>query len=49
VGPGGCFFAAESFNQPLNWNVSKVQYLAGIFEYANSFNQSLNWYDFDDS
>ena len=37
------FSQAESFNQPLNnWNVSKVEDMAVMFENARYFNQRLN-------
>ena len=37
------FRRAESFNQPLNWNVSNVTNMNKMFHLASSFNQPLNW------
>ena len=38
------FYEAEAFNQPLNWNTSKVTNMSSMFFRASSFNQDLsNW------
>ena len=36
------FYRAESFNQPLKWNVSNVTDMKRMFHRAESFNQPLN-------
>lgn len=41
----GMFANTDSFNQPLNWNVSHVRDMSQMFENAKSFNQPLNKWD----
>ena len=39
-----CFYVATAFNQPLQWKISNVIDMTGMFAEAHSFNQSLvNW------
>ena len=40
---GGTFTDAEAFNQPLDWDTSKVTLMGYTFERANAFNQPLAW------
>jgi hypothetical protein len=39
----GMFKRATSFNQPLNWIVTKVLDMSSMFSDARSFNQALKW------
>ena len=37
------FYQAKSFNQPINFNTSKVVDMEGMFFYASSFDQAVNF------
>jgi surface protein len=37
------FFSCKEFNQPLNWDVSKVENMKEMFYDCAKFNQPLNW------